>query len=81
MEETKEVVEIELLALYLEIKSDVFKRIQAECPLDINRIKLRLYTYWVDNDTKASWNKLTSALENLDKRVLAKTISDKIKGE
>ena len=81
MEETKEVVELEMLALYLEIKSDVFKRIQAECPLDINRAKVRLFTYWVDNDLNASWNKLTTALENLDKRVLAKNISDKIKGE
>ena len=70
-----------MLALYLEIKSDVFKKIQAECPFNIDRAKVRLFTYWVDNDLNASWNKLTIALENLDKRVLATKISDKIQGE
>ena len=81
MEETKEVVELEMLALYLGIKMEVFKKIQAECPLDIDKVKLRLYTYWLDNDLEATWKKLTAALENLDKRVLAKIISDKMKGE
>ena len=82
MKETKEVVELEMLTLYLGIKMEVFKKIQAQCyPFDIDRAKLRLFSYWLDNDLNASWNKLTVALENLDKRVLAKTISDKIKGE
>ena len=81
MEETKEVVELEMLALYLGIKMEVFKKIQAECPLDIDKAKLRLYTYWLDNDLEATWKKLTAVLENLDKRVLAKIISDKMKGE
>ena len=81
MEETKEVVESEMLALYLGINMKVIKKIQAECPLDIDKAKLRLYTYWLDNDSEASWNKLTAALENLDKCVLAKSISDKMKSE
>ena len=81
MEETKEVVELEMLTLYLGIKMHVIQVIQAECPLKINAAKLRLYTYWLDNDSEASWNKLTAALEKLDKRVLAKRISDKMKGE
>ena len=81
MEETKEVVELEMLALYLGIKMEVIKKFQAECPLDIDKAKLRLYAYWLDNDSEASWNKLTAALENLDKCVLAKIISDKMKSE
>ena len=72
MKETKGVVELEMLALYLEIDSEVFKKIQAECPLDIDRAKLRLFSYWIENDLKASWNKLITALEYLEKRVLAK---------
>ena len=81
MEETKEVVELEKLAVYLDIKLEVLEKIQLECPLDIDKAKIRLYAYWLDNDTEASWNKLTTALEGLDKRVLAKIISDKMKGE
>ena len=81
MEETKEVVEVEMLTAYLDIKMEVFKKIQAECPSDINKAKLRLFSYWLDNDLNASWKKLTAALEGLDKRVLATKISDKIKGE
>ena len=81
MEETKEVVELEMLALYLGIKMEVLKKIQAECPLDIDKAKLRLYAHWLDNDSEASWNKLTAALANMDKRVLAERISDKMKGE
>ena len=81
MEETTEVVDLEMLALYLEIKTEVVQRIQAECPLDIKRAKLRLFTFWIENDVNASWNKLTAALQSLDKRVLAKTISDKITGK
>ena len=81
MEETKEVIDVEMLALYLEIKTEVVQRIQAECPLDIKRAKLRLFTFWVENDINASWSKLTAALQSLDKRVLAKTICDKITGE
>ena len=82
MKETEEVVELEMLTLHLGIKMEVFKKIQAEChPFDIDRAKIRLFSYWLDNDLNASWNKLTDALENLDKRVLAKIISDKIKGE
>ena len=60
---------------------EVLKKIQAECFLDIKKAKLKLYAYWLDNDSEASWNKLAAALENLDKRVLAKRISDKMKGE
>ena len=81
MKETKEVVELEMLAFYLGIKMEVIKRIQTECLLDNEKAKLRLYAYWLDNDLEASWNKLTAALENLDKRVLAKTISDKMKSK
>ena len=81
MEETKEVVELELLTLYLGIKMEVIQVIQADCPLNNNTAKLRLFNYWLNNDSEASWNKLTAALEKLDKRVLAKRISDKMKGE
>ena len=81
MEETKEVVELGMLALYLDIKMEVFKKIQAESLLDIDNTKLKLYVHWLANDSEASWKKLTAALENLDKCVLAKRISDKMKGE
>ena len=81
MEETKEVVVLEMLALYLGIKMEVLQKIQAKCLLDIDKAKLRLYTYWLDNDSEASWNKLTAALENMDKCVLAKNISEKMKSE
>ena len=81
MEETKEVIDLEMLALYLEINTEVVQTIQAECHFDIKRAKLRLYTFWLENDLKASWSKLTAALQFLDKRVLAKSISDKITGE
>ena len=81
MEETKEVVELELLTLYLGIKIEVIKEIQAEYPLKTNIAKLKLYAYWLENDSEASWNKLTAALEKLDKRVLTKRISEKMKGE
>ena len=81
MEETKEVVEFEMLALYLGIKMDVLKKFKAECLLDVDKAKLRLYDHWLDNDSEASWNKLVTALEKLDKRVLAKRISDRMKGE
>ena len=81
MEETKEVVELETLAVYLDIKMEVIKKFQAECHSDIDKTKLKLYAHWLDNDSEASWNKLTAALANLDKRVLAKKISDKMEGE
>ena len=70
-----------MLALYLKIESDVVKKIQADCPLDTDRAKLRLFQYWVNSDLNASWKRVTTALEKLDRRDLAKTISDKMKGE
>ena len=81
MEETKEVVEVEMLTAYLGIKMEVIRKIQAECPSNIDKAKLRLFSYWLENDLNASWKKLTAALEDLDKRVLATKISDKIRGE
>ena len=81
MKETKEVIELEMLALHLDIKMEDVRKIQVECFNDIDKSKLRLFTYWLDNDKDASWDKLTAALESLDKRVLATKISDKIKGE
>ena len=70
-----------MLTAYLGIKMEVIRKIQAECPADINKAKLRLFSYWLENDLNASWKKLMVALEGLDKRVLAKVISDKFKGE
>ena len=78
MEETTEVVDLEMLSLYLEIKTEVVQRIQAECPLDIKRAKLRLFTCWIENDLNACWSKLTAALQSLDKRVLAKLFLTKL---
>ena len=70
-----------MLALYLDIKMEVFKKIQAESLLDIDNTKLNLYAHWLDNDSEASWKKLAAALENMNKRVLAKRISDKMERE
>ena len=81
MEETKEVVELEMLAVYLEIKTEVVKKIKVECSSDVDRTKIGLFDFWVKNDLNASWSKLTAALQCLDKRVLAKRISDKMSGE
>ena len=81
MEETKGVVKWNLLALYLEIESDIIEKIKAECPLDVDSAKQQLFTHWIDNDLEASWDKLIKALESMAKKVLAKTIFDKIKGE
>ena len=81
MEEIKEVVEWEMLALYSVIKTEVVKKIKVECSSDVDRAKINLFTFWVENDFNASWSKLTAALQCLDKRVLAKNISDKMLGE
>ena len=47
-------VELEILAVYLGIKIEVFKKIQAECLSDVDRTKLGLFTYWLENDSDAS---------------------------
>jgi len=81
MKETADVVKWDMLALNLGIKSGIIEKIEAEWPSNINKAKLKMFIYWVENDLEASWKKLTTALQNIDKLVLAKQISDKIEGE
>ena len=59
----------------------VVKKIKIECSSDVDRAKINLFDFWVENDLNASWSKLTAALQRLGKRVLAKRISDKMSGE
>ena len=69
----------ELLAIQLGIPYHVVQQICAECQ-DVDKCKLRLYAYWIDNDKNASWEKLASALHIIKHEVLSDRILEKLTG-
>ena len=71
---------MELLATQLGIPYHVVKQICAECLQDVDKSKLRLYAYWIENDKTASWEKLASALHMIKHRVLSDRILKSLTG-
>ena len=70
----------ELLATQLDIPRYVVQQICAECLQDVDKSKLRLYAYWIENDKNASWEKLASALRMIKHKVLSDGILEKLTG-
>ena len=50
------------------------KIIQTDHPTDSERCCAKLFDFWLDVDTKASWNKLIDALEQIGLNALAEKI-------
>ena len=45
---------------------------------DIERCCAEMFKYWLDVDTKASWDKLIDALERIEQNALAETIKEDV---
>ena len=45
---------------------------------DIERCCTEMFKYWLDVDTKASWDKLIDALERIGQNALAETIKEDV---
>jgi len=81
MNETKEVVDYEHLGIQLDVSQAVIERISKEVLSKVELAKSKIYSYWIDNDPNASWEKLIEALKKIDKRSLATKLTGKLKGK
>ena len=54
------------------------KIIKEDHPADTERCCTEMFKYWLDVDTKASWNKLIDALKQIAQNTLAEKIKEDI---
>ena len=73
----KDVTEWFLLGISLGIDSNDLKKIESKFKGDIERCKVEMLQFWSENCRDASVTTLTIALENCDRRNLARQIQDK----
>ena len=60
--------------LHLGVEPHVLEIIDNECRGKVAKCKIKLYQYWLDNDSTPSWEKVAQALKNINKGVLADEI-------
>ena len=53
------------LGIHLGIESSVLKRIERDCSGDTERCKTEALDFWLQNDSKPTWNKLAHAVEDM----------------
>jgi len=61
VKETKEVVDYERLGIQLDISQAEIEKISREVLPKVELAKSKIYSYWIDNNPNASWEKLTEA--------------------
>ena len=62
---------VQLLSSEQSKKLDIIKE---DHPSDTSMCCTKLFKYWLDVDTDASWNKLIAALEQIEQNALAENI-------
>ena len=58
--------------------ADKLKIIRTDFPTDSERCCTEMFNHWLNVDTKASWNKLINALEQIEQNAVAEKIKEDI---
>ena len=71
---TEGVVEFYKLGVELEISMGVLDTIEANNCSDVDKARIKLLDYWLQNDQEASWSKLAGALRKVGHGDLSNSI-------
>ena len=75
LKELKKVEKWFELGVYLDVPVDQLKKIESSYhQRDLERCKIDMLQYWLDNDVNVSWKNVAQALEEIDHHVLAETV-------
>ena len=75
LKELKKVEKWFELGVYLDVPVDQLKKIESSYhQRDLERCKIDMLQYWLDNDLNVSWKNVAQALKQIDQHVLAETV-------
>ena len=67
-----------VFGIYLDVPVDQLEKIESSHQQkDLERCKIDMLQYWLDNNVNASWKNVVRALEQTDQLVLAETVKHK----
>ena len=76
--ETKEVTRLFQFGMELRIPLYILENLEANFPQNVERRRMGLLSYWLNNDENLSWKAITDALLRMDEKRLSKKIQWKI---
>ena len=77
LEELKDVDNWFLLGIFLGVPVKQLQKIESLHRGEIERCKIDMLQYWLDNNVNASWKDVVRALEQTNQLVLAETVKHK----